>query len=327
MPHGFLIGLGAGLASAVLFASAATGTILGLFILFLLSPLPVAIAGLGWGWTSAAVAAAAGTTLVVIASTPRAAVFYLLALGLPTVGLAYLTLLNRGVAAAVPGGAGSTIEWYPLGRIVALAACWAGGLATLALLATASDIEGLRAVLRNTFETVFVNSMLLPPTGERAIGESEVAAFTELMVVSFAGAVASVWMAIAILNLWLAGVITRKSGRLVRPWPDLSTLTLPRSLPLAFASAIALTFLPGYAGLIASGFASAFMFDFVLVGLAIIHNVTRGHGFRPAILGAVYGALVVFNPFSGLVLALVGLAEPFSPLRRRAPPPSDPSVT
>src|SRR5919108_118469 len=36
MPFALLIGLGAGLASAVLFASASTGTILGLFVLFLL---------------------------------------------------------------------------------------------------------------------------------------------------------------------------------------------------------------------------------------------------------------------------------------------------
>jgi hypothetical protein len=328
MPHALLIGLGAGLVSAVLFASASTGTLIGLFILFLLSPLPVAIAGLGWGWTTAAVAAAGGAALVAIAGSPRAAVFYVLALGLPTVILVYLILLNREVAAAVSSGTNPEIAWYPLGRIVTVAALWAGGLGVLALQATASDIEGLRAVLRETFESAFVKAMPLPPAGERGIGESEIAALTELMVVSFAGAVATTWMAIALFNLWLAGIVTRKSGRLVRPWPDLSALTLPRSMPLAFASAIALTILlPGYTGLMASAFASAFMFAFMLVGLAIIHNVTRGHGLRPAILGAVYVALVVFNPLSSLIVGMVGLAEPFSPLRRRPPPSSPPPTT
>jgi hypothetical protein len=274
------------------------------------------------------VAATAGAILVAIAGPPRAAVLYVLALGLPTVILVYLTLLNRTVPAALPGSTDPGIVWYPLGRIVTVAAVWGGALGTLALLAMASDTEGLRAVLRETFERIFVNATLVPQAGERGMGQSEVAAFAELMVVSFAGAVATMWMAIAFFNLWLAGVVTRASGRLVRPWPDLSALTLPRSLPLPFALAIALTFLlPGYPGLMASGFASAFMFAFMLVGLAIIHSVTRGYGFRPAILGAVYVALVIFNPFSSLIIGMVGLAEPISPLRRRPPASSPPSTT
>jgi hypothetical protein len=326
MPLALLIGLGAGLVSAVLFASASTGTILGLFVLFLLSPLPVAIVGLGWGWTIATAAAAAGAALITIAGTPRAAILYVLALGLPTVILVYLTLLNRTVPTAPDDGTQSGIVWYPLGRIVTAAALWAGSLGALALLATASDFEGLRAALRATFERVFINAVM--PVGERRIGESEVAAFSEVMVLSYSSAVAVMWMTIACLNIWLAGIVTRASGRLARPWPDLSALTLPRSLPLAFALAIGLTFLlPPYLGLMASGFASAFMFAFMLVGLAIIHSITRGHGLRPAILGGVYVALLVFNPLSSFILGMVGLAEPFSPLRRRPPPASPPPTT
>jgi hypothetical protein len=329
MPYALLIGLGAGLVSAVLFASASTGTILGLFVLFLLSPLPLAIAGLGWGWATAAVAAGAGTALVMIAGTPRAAVFYVLALGLPTAVLVYLTLLHRETLAAAPSGQTSPgIVWYPLGRIVTAASLWGGGLGALALLTTARDVEALRAVLRGIFERVVVQAMPLPPVGQGGLGESEITAVTELIVVSFAGAVATVWTAIALLNLWLAAVVTRKSGRLGRPWQDLSTLTLPRSLPLAFAFAILLTFVaPAYISLMASGFASAFMFAFMLAGLAIIHNVSRGHGLRPAILGGVYVALVIFNPLSSFIIGLVGLAEPFSPLRRRPPPSSPPPAT
>jgi hypothetical protein len=326
MPFALLIGLGAGLASAVLFSSASTGTMLGLFVLFPLSPLPVAIAGLGWGWTVASAAAAAGAALITIAGTPRAAVVYVLALGLPTVVLVYLTLLNRTVSTAPGASTKSGTAWYPLGRVVTIAALWAGSLGALALLATAKDVEGLRTVLRATFERVFINAVM--PVGERSIGESEVATFTDLMVLSYSSAVAIMWMTVACLNMWLAGLVTRASGRLARPWPDLSAVTLPRSLPLAFALVIGLSFLlPPYLGLMASGFASAFMFAFMLVGLAIIHNITRGHGLRPAILGAVYVALFVFNPLSSFILGMVGLAEPFSPLRRRPPPTSPPPTT
>jgi hypothetical protein len=314
-----LIGCGAGLVSAVLFASAASGTLLGLLVLFLLSPLPVAIAGLGWGWQSAAAAALTGAVLTALAISPRAAAFHFLALGLPTVVLSYLCLLNREVSTG--NGSSRTVEWYPLGRIVTVSAVWAGVLAALALLTTASDVDGLRAVLRSTFERILVISPAPgSPPGAETVGEQEIAAFTELMVVTFAGAAATMWMSIATLNLWLAGLVIRQSGRLVRPWPVLSDLRLPRALPLAFAAAIVLTFIPNYPGLIASGFASAFLFAFMLVGLAIIHSVTRPLGLRGLVLGAVYGCLIVLYPFSWLALAALGLAEPILPFKRKLPP-------
>ena len=136
------------------------------------------------------------------------------------------------------------------------------------------------------------------------------------MTQSFAAAVASFWMVVACLNLWLGGLIPHASGRLARPWPNLTELALPRIAPLVFAAAIALSFLPGYPGLIASGFGSAMFFAYLLVGLAIIHNLTQASAARPFILFAVYFALVALNPFSGIVVSMIGIAEPISPLRR-----------
>ena len=319
MPIGLLIGFGAGLVSAALFASASTGTLLGLLVLFFLTPLPVAIAGIGWGWPVAAVAAVAAPVVISALLTPHGALLYLLALGLPTVVLSYLALLNR----PADDGADGAVEWYPIGRIVAVASLWAGGLAALALLTTAPDLDRQRASLRSSFERVFLDQIKQSSPETPSIGPAEIEAFTELMVVSFAGAIATMWMAIAMLNMWLGGLVSRASGRLIRPWPDLSAITLPRMMPLAFALAVGLTFLPGYMGLIASGFASAFLFAFLLVGLAILHSVTRGIGARPMILSAVYASLVFLNPFSGLVVATIGLAEPISPFRRK--PPASPN--
>ena len=323
MPIALLIGIGAGIVSALLFASASTGTLLGLLVLFFLTPLPLALAGLGWGWASAAVASVVAPVLISALLAPRAALMHLVTLGIPTVTLSYLALLNRPSDQGNPNAA---VEWYPVGRIIAVSSVWAGGIAALALVTTASDIDSLRAALRETFERVFQGQIDNAPPGSPAIGEPEIAAFTELMVVSFAGAISSLWMTIATLNMWLAGLVTRASKRLIRPWPDLAETRLPRSMPIAFAVAVALTFLPGFLGLIASGFASAFMFAFLLVGLAVLHSVTRGMGARVMILSAVYASLVFLNPFSGIVVAMIGLAEPISPLRRK-PPSQPPSST
>ena len=66
MPSFLPIGLGAGLAAAVLFASAVLGqSVLGLLLL-LIVPLPKFLAGLGWGWPAALTAAVSATVLVAI---------------------------------------------------------------------------------------------------------------------------------------------------------------------------------------------------------------------------------------------------------------------
>lgn len=313
-----IIGLLAGLVSAVLFASAAAGSIVGLMVLFLLSPLPIAIAGLGWGWSAAAVGAVSGAAIIAIATTPRAAVFHLLALGMPAAVLSYFALLNRETVAD-PAGPPQT-EWYPLGRVVAFAALWGGLLATFALLSTATDIEGLTQQLRATIERMFVRPDMPRPANMPKLTPEQLSQMTSLMVVSFAGITATSWFLLGIANLWLGGWVAAKSGRLVRPWPDLSTLALPRSAPLAFAAAIAGTFLPGIGGLVASGFAGALFAAFMLVGLAIVHHVSRGHAARGMIIAGVYASLLLLNPFSGIIIAMLGLAEPLSPLRRTPQP-------
>ena len=137
-------------------------------------------------------------------------------------------------------------------------------------------------------------------------------------------AIASIWFSVAMLNLWAAGHVIRSSGRLARPWPDLSAISLPPAMPLAFGAALIGTFVPDMPGLVAAGFASALMFAFMLVGLAILHRVTRGSGLRPAILSLVYGALIFLPPFSTLVVAMIGLAEPL--IRRRYPPGAAPPL-
>ena len=131
MARYYLLGAGAGLVSAALFASAATGTALA-GILFYLAPLPICLAGLGWGGTIAAVAALAGTLFAGIALGLGAGAIFGGAIALPLTVLCYLALLSRPAAAAQSGQ--STLEWYPIGRLVGWAAIIAGALAGIMVL-------------------------------------------------------------------------------------------------------------------------------------------------------------------------------------------------
>src|SRR4029078_6630174 len=94
----FLIGAGAGLVSAALFASAATATSLA-GILFYLAPLPICLAGLGWVCMPAAIAALAGMVVVggVLGLAPGAV--FAGAIAMPMAVLCYLALLSRPAAA------------------------------------------------------------------------------------------------------------------------------------------------------------------------------------------------------------------------------------
>jgi Predicted membrane protein (DUF2232) len=321
MQTNLLIGVSAGLVSAMLFASASTGTLLGLLVLFFLSPLPVAIAGLGWGWPSAVASAVTAAIAIAVAVTPRGAAFHVLAIGGPTAILSYLLLLNRHdtTASGMP-----VTEWYPIGRVMAVAAFTAGCLAAVGLLTTASDIDTLRDMLRATAERMFTRppGVTVPAGDPPQMTPDQLTRIATLLVGMFTAALSNMWFGIAMLNVWLAGLVIGKSDRLVRPWPNLAALRLPRQLPLALVAAIGASFLPGMAGLIASGFASAFVLAYMFVGLAIVHTLSRGFAFRPMILAAVYAALFVVYVIAAPALAILGLAEPVSPLRR----PPDPAT-
>ena len=312
MQVGLLLGIGAGAVSAALYASAWTGTALGVLVLFFMSPMPVAIAGLGWGWGAGTIAAAAGTVAVGLAGGPRSGIVYLLALAAPAAVLSYLALLNRS------GPDGST-EWYPIGRMVAWASLWAGLAACAAVLGIGSDVASVRAALLEVLDKMLVLDGAGP--GGKLTAEQR-SSFAALMTLLLPWAIATTWFAVAMLNMWAAAHVTARSGLLARPWPDLSATKLPNGMPVAFAAATLATFAGEMTGLLASGFVSALVFAFMLVGLGILHRLTRGYAIRPMLLGLIYAGLMLLSPFSSLAVALIGLAEPF--LRHRIPPGGPP---
>jgi len=327
-----IIGLFTGLVSAGLFGSAASGTALGLFVLFFLAPMPVAIAGFGWGWLSALISALVGTLAIAVVIAPRPAVLYLLTAAAPMVLLSYLLLLNRAAgpaAASVTQPAPQpTLEWYPLGWAIGWMALWAGGLGALAILSVATDTTTLASELQGQLERLLKAGMKLPPIGGADISDTQrLGLMASLMAALMPAMVAIFWMLSTLLNAWLAGLVVNASGNAKRPWPDIRLIQLPRAVPIAFVGSILATFLDGMAGLVATGFASAIFLAYVFVGLAIIHQTTLGLSARPAILAGVYTALFLFNPFSSLIIGMIGVAEPISLLNRfKAAAPRPPST-
>jgi magnesium-transporting ATPase (P-type) len=311
----FLLAIAAGIISAVVFASATTGAMLLRVVLFLLTPLSLYLAGLGLGVIAGAIAAITATTAVMLMTNPLTAEIYAISTAIPAFICTRFTLMSRGPE--------DDREWYPIGRIVVIAALFAGVFAMLALVLMGGDIETLTKMLRGAVEA-FVKSELSQIPGAPAIGETEIDQITRSTLSTLPWALGLLAMATILLNLWLAGRITLASGRLVRPWPDLAQFKMPAGATLVLLIAIALTFTGGMTGLLAAGVAAPFTLAFALVGLGLVHVLTRGSPWRSFILSALYiGAVLV--PHIGLLLALVGLAETIFSYRTAGKPPQPPT--
>ncbi len=319
MPYRLLIAVAAGLVSAVVFASATTGPLLIRMVLFLLTPLALFLAGLGLGPLAAAVAGFSGTLLVLVAGTPVGALVFAAAQAIPVAILIYLAQLNRS-------GTDGRVEWYPAGRLVIVAAILAGVFSSLTLMLLGGDIETLRTALRDMLQT-FVSNELPKMPDAPTLGPAEIDEATAIALALLPAASAISTMGSLLFNFWLAGRITLASGRLQRPWPDIPAIVYPPVTPLLLAVATGAAFLAGLPGLIAAGFAGPLFLAYVLLGLAVVHYMTRGRTWRPFALWGLYASLFIMNTIASLAIALLGLAEAIWPMRKIAPPPKPPPPT
>lgn len=307
-----LIGAGAGLVAAALFASAATATALAA-ILFYLAPLPICLAGLGWGTTAVAVSALTGTTVVAGALGLATGAIFALGVGGPMAVLCYLALLSRPTAAPQKAGTGG-LEWYPVGRLVGWGAVMAGLLAGAMVLMLGYDADSYRESIKNVLEHSALKEL---DQGGTLINDSTIGGLSSALARAMPAAFAIIWQSIALFNLWLAGVIVDASGRALRPWPQLDAFELPNAFFLAFTGSLLAPFLPGMAGLLAIGFAGALLFAYVLQGLAVLHAFTRGMPFRGVLLAVVYLGILLLG-WVAIAIAILGLSEPMLRLRERA---------
>jgi hypothetical protein len=307
-----LVGLAAGLAAALLFASLVSGSLFS-FLLFYLASLPVMIVGLGWSQLAALIAALVAAASLAAAFGGFLFAAFLVGLGLPAWWLSYLALLARP-APADPAG----LEWYPVGNLVLWAALL-GALGIMFAIPTfGTDAASFEAGVRHAFDRLLRAETNAPSGVPLALpGISDPQGLLDFLVMVTPPAAAVVSTVTTLANLWLAGRIVKVSGRLNRPWPDLGAAALPRYAPILLGAAMAGMLAGDLLGIAAGVLTASLLFAYALVGLAVLHAATRGINGRGFVLAGIYAAVAVFK-WPALLLSLLGLADLLLDFRRRA---------
>jgi len=313
-----LVAIGAGAASALLFASVATGSLVAT-LLFYLASLPILIAAMGWGHLAGLLGALLAATGLGLTLGFYFFIAFLFGVGLPAWWLGYLALLGRPVAA---NGSAGGMEWYPIGRLVFWAAIIGTLVIVVAVLSFGTDKEAFQTELRNAFERA-----LGAAQGQTQIpGRADSRRVIDILVIALPPAAAVLLTILNTFNLWLAGRIVNVSGRLRRPWPELSEMTLPGFTPGVLAAAIAGSFLPELPGLLSGVLAASLFMAYAIMGFAVLHAVTRGMAGRVFMLVGAYFAVIILG-WPILAMSLLGLAETAFNFRSRSTPAAGPPAT
>src|ERR1700756_4048133 len=144
------VGIAAGIAAGLVFASIASGSALSI-PLFYLAPLPILIAAMGWSHLSGLIAAGGAALGLGVPFGSMLFVVFLVGVGLPAWWLGYLALLARPVTNGTPGH----LEWYPVGRLVILASVFGSLVVVAVMLRFGFDAESIQGGLQRALETMF----------------------------------------------------------------------------------------------------------------------------------------------------------------------------
>lgn len=281
-------------------------------VLFYFAALPVLIAGLGWGHYAGAFAAAIGALALSLAFKSQFGLFFFFSVGLPAWVLTYAALSVRPAPTAEDPQAR---EWIPAGILLTLIGVGAVVLTVFAIVVLFGlDFAAFQASIRQAVARTLA---------QVRVGNPDREALVALMAAAVPIAAAVVWTFVTTVNLYIAGRIVRASGRLIRPWPDLPSLKLPKWTAAALLVGSIGSFASGLGGQIAAIMLAVGLAVYALQGFALAHDITRGWGMRGFALGLLYALTFVIG-WPMIFVALAGLADVLFDIRSRRRPPLPP---
>ena len=305
-----LIAIVCGLLTAILLRAplwtGGAGVLLALFAV-----LPLFVSALGFGMTCGIISAAIASAVTAVFAGPLAAVGSFLLTLAPAVwagrmaGLARQDTDQQGV-----------VEWFPLStmlyRMALLCAALTVAYGWMIGFDEQNFAEQLKTMIVQAQKQIAAsNPDFVPPA------DAELTAMTGTMAALFAPAMPFSLLVMYVTNMSLGARIARARGWMARPKDDIPAKAgLPLEAAAILAIALGLLFLGGPVGLTGKAIAGAMIAAFFLVGLAVLHAVTRGITARPFLLNGVY-FLILITGFPAIFIVCAGLAETLVGIRNR----------
>ena len=306
--------IGAGIASASLFLAALVQPFVA-FLLMFMAPLPLFIVGFSLGSVAALFSALAGALGIGLLLGGINGVSFLVIIGAAPVLLTYFALTARR-REATDGSGAAALEWYPLGHLVLWSAAIAGTLmAAFVLLVGAASEDYVKSALELLKQIKEADPQVAQALS--GLSDAELETYFSLIARLVPVVAAAGWTVTCVGNIWAASKVVTVSGRSARPWPPFPEMSFPRPASIALGLALAASLLPGTLGRVAEGYASAMVCAFAILGLAVLHDISRKLDGRVFILTTGYLAMVMFNWLAAILFAALGVAETGFNLRRR----------
>ena len=310
-----------GTSRALLFA-AIGGIVSAILSLGSLGPAPILAVGLAMGDALAGIAAAIAALLLLINLTSENTIYYIGIAGLPALLIVRLALIQRP----------NSLTWYPAGAILGWLVAYGLSLLTIATAYFYMSGNTLDAISRDFLQKI---AAAISESGEFQFqNETDKVKFKNIfsqsanfMAPYFAGFILSITLLKMVAISTLTQGILKGAGVAIRPSPSYVELNLPKWLTVALALAIGASMLPGTIGSYGHNATLFLSIPFLLLGLTVIHTISRRTPNPRMILVTVYIALFLFSTGMGksvpilAFIVLLGLLEQWLSLRRRIAPP------
>jgi hypothetical protein len=296
----------------IVFAAIGSFVLFAALIFMPFAPVPVAAIGLSFGVAQAAMVAALAIMMTAIILSPPLAMVFAITFLVPTIVLVRQALLSRQAA-------NGDYIFFPLTQLIMLTLGMTGIGASLLFLIT-GGADGLPVSFANAIQqSPEVRTALMQVYGISS--EEEMLWIANVMLVSgFAG-----WPLLLLGNMQIAQALLVRVKRNLRPQENYDTLQLPRRLlaPLAIFMAGA-ALLPGWPATLSAALAAMILAAYFLLGLAIIHAISRHWNGRGLLLAALY-FLIFVMAWVIIPVSLMGLLDTRFDFRKLNQRPDKPS--
>ncbi len=280
-----------------------------------LAPLPLFYVGLTASPSSLLLAGAVYAVLAATLIGWPLALTTLLLFTLPAFWLTRLSLLSRirsDASAAAPKDTGQSYEFYPAYKLILWVTGMAIMLVSLMFGRFANEVGGLPAV--------FISLLTSEPTTAALFGLDELGledSSMRVVVATMLVTAGASWAISLIATMVLAQRLAEWTKLNLRPQQDHDELSLPSFLDALLLGSIILSFfLEGAWSIYFAAIALCFLIPYFLLGLSVIHAISRPLDARVWILSTLYLFLLLFL-WLGILVALLGLIEPLVKLRQR----------